>query len=248
MIVERQRTRVAEAISRAKADQRVGDQPPVAGLPQRLEGLVALELAVGRGHGRGGGHGAKFRRTAARRCAQHGPPGGQCRGPRSARTARAAPPRSPHTLRTGARGASCRPPAAWCAGGDFVYVIGDDELNLAVFEMSGGAPGRLERALDGGLPVDSAARKAASRPGGADRASAVQTSIRTERCSDWARARPTPAIGGSCGASDPMADWWGGPRRWTSLRSATAPSGKPRGPQRRGRGRDGRAALAAPAG
>ena len=44
---------------------------------------------------------------------------------------------------------------------DFVYVVGDDELSLAVFEMSGGAPGRLERALDGELPADGAARKAA---------------------------------------------------------------------------------------
>ena len=62
-----------------------------------------------------------------------------------------APGRAAHV--SAASGVVCR--------GDFVYVIGDDELNLAVFEMSGGAPGRLARALDGGLPVDGAARKAA---------------------------------------------------------------------------------------
>ena len=43
--------------------------------------------------------------------------------------------------------------------GDFVYVIGDDELFLAVFEVSKRAPGRLERALAGELPLDHDARK-----------------------------------------------------------------------------------------
>ncbi len=47
------------------------------------------------------------------------------------------------------------------ARGDFVYVIGDDELFLAVFEVAGGAPGRLERVLGGELPADADARKAA---------------------------------------------------------------------------------------
>jgi hypothetical protein len=45
--------------------------------------------------------------------------------------------------------------------GDFVYVIGDDELFLAVFEIAGGAPGRLERVFRGELPADGDARKAA---------------------------------------------------------------------------------------
>jgi hypothetical protein len=45
--------------------------------------------------------------------------------------------------------------------GDFVYVIGDDELFLAVFQVSTDAPGRLERVLPGELPADRAARKAA---------------------------------------------------------------------------------------
>jgi hypothetical protein len=45
--------------------------------------------------------------------------------------------------------------------GDFVYVIGDDELFLAVFELAGGAPGRLERVFGGELPADRDARKAA---------------------------------------------------------------------------------------
>jgi len=44
---------------------------------------------------------------------------------------------------------------------DFVYVVGDDELFLAVFEMSKGEPGRLERALDGDLPLDHSDRKGA---------------------------------------------------------------------------------------
>jgi hypothetical protein len=45
--------------------------------------------------------------------------------------------------------------------GDFVYVIGDDELFLAVFQVSTDEPGRLERVLAGDLPADRAARKAA---------------------------------------------------------------------------------------
>jgi hypothetical protein len=43
--------------------------------------------------------------------------------------------------------------------GDFVYVIGDDELFLGVFRLSSPAPGRLRRALSGRLAVDEAARK-----------------------------------------------------------------------------------------
>jgi hypothetical protein len=43
--------------------------------------------------------------------------------------------------------------------GDFVYVIGDDELFLAVFEVAGGGPGRLERVFQGELPADRTERK-----------------------------------------------------------------------------------------
>ena len=45
--------------------------------------------------------------------------------------------------------------------GDFAYVIGDDELFLAVFRVSDAAPGRLRRVLDGQLPLGSDARKQA---------------------------------------------------------------------------------------
>ena len=38
--------------------------------------------------------------------------------------------------------------------GDFVYVIGDDELHLGVFEVSSGEPGQLVRVLSGELPDD----------------------------------------------------------------------------------------------
>jgi hypothetical protein len=38
--------------------------------------------------------------------------------------------------------------------GDFVYVIGDDELHLGVFEVSSGEPGHLVRVLSGELPDD----------------------------------------------------------------------------------------------
>ena len=34
----------------------------------------------------------------------------------------------------------------------YVYVIGDDELHLGVFELNSSAPGRLQRVLDGALP------------------------------------------------------------------------------------------------
>ena len=38
--------------------------------------------------------------------------------------------------------------------GDYVYVIGDDELDLAVFSLSDGRPGELVRLFEGVLPVD----------------------------------------------------------------------------------------------
>ena len=43
--------------------------------------------------------------------------------------------------------------------GDFIYVIGDDLLHLAVFRASDPGPGTLRRVLDGELPVDEDARK-----------------------------------------------------------------------------------------
>ena len=45
--------------------------------------------------------------------------------------------------------------------GDFVYVVGDDLLSLAVFRMSSPGPGELRQVLPGTLPVDEAQRKAA---------------------------------------------------------------------------------------
>ena len=57
-----------------------------------------------------------------------------------------------------------RPPHL-CAGsgivrrGDFAYLIGDDELFLAVFRLSSAdQPGTLQRALAGALPLDHDAR------------------------------------------------------------------------------------------
>lgn len=38
--------------------------------------------------------------------------------------------------------------------GDYVYVIGDDELDLAVFSLSDGSPGELVPLFEGELPVD----------------------------------------------------------------------------------------------
>jgi len=43
--------------------------------------------------------------------------------------------------------------------GSFAYVIGDDELFLAAFDLSGREPGTLHRALEGELPADDAERK-----------------------------------------------------------------------------------------
>ncbi|HEV2075808.1 MAG TPA: hypothetical protein VGR10_06185 [Thermoleophilaceae bacterium] len=42
--------------------------------------------------------------------------------------------------------------------GDFVYAVGDDELFLAVFELSSGEPGQLHRAMSGELAVDEGER------------------------------------------------------------------------------------------
>jgi hypothetical protein len=52
-----------------------------------------------------------------------------------------------------------RPPHLSAASGvvrraDFAYVIGDDELDLAVFRLSGDEPGELRRAMAGALPDD----------------------------------------------------------------------------------------------
>ena len=43
--------------------------------------------------------------------------------------------------------------------GDFTYVIGDDELDLAVFELSSGKPGELRQVLPGEPAVDPGERK-----------------------------------------------------------------------------------------
>jgi hypothetical protein len=43
--------------------------------------------------------------------------------------------------------------------GDFTYVIGDDELDLAVFELSSGEPGELRRVLAGDLAEKRGERK-----------------------------------------------------------------------------------------
>jgi hypothetical protein len=45
--------------------------------------------------------------------------------------------------------------------GSFAYVIGDDELFLAAFDLTGSEPGTLHRVLEGELPGDEADRKAA---------------------------------------------------------------------------------------
>lgn len=42
--------------------------------------------------------------------------------------------------------------------GDYVYVIGDDELSLAVFQLSEPGPGTLRKALEGTLPTGADAR------------------------------------------------------------------------------------------
>jgi hypothetical protein len=42
---------------------------------------------------------------------------------------------------------------------DYTYVIGDDELDIAVFELSTGEPGEMRRALPGELPEDPEERK-----------------------------------------------------------------------------------------
>lgn len=42
--------------------------------------------------------------------------------------------------------------------GDFIYVIGDDELHLGIFTLSSAAPGRLQRVLAGGLSSEHGAR------------------------------------------------------------------------------------------
>jgi hypothetical protein len=46
------------------------------------------------------------------------------------------------------------------ARGDFVYVIGDDLLDLAVFRLSAGEPGRLVNALRGDVPEGKGERQA----------------------------------------------------------------------------------------
>ena len=45
--LEGERARVAEAVGGAEAGDRVGQEPAATDLPEGLEGLIALELAVG---------------------------------------------------------------------------------------------------------------------------------------------------------------------------------------------------------
>src|SRR5688572_29005552 len=45
--------------------------------------------------------------------------------------------------------------------GSFAYVIGDDELFLAAFDLTGSEPGTVHRALEGKLPSDEQERMAA---------------------------------------------------------------------------------------
>jgi hypothetical protein len=47
--------------------------------------------------------------------------------------------------------------------GDFVYVIGDDLLQVAIFRVAGGGPGVLQRAFAGDLPDDQEERKRQKR-------------------------------------------------------------------------------------
>src|SRR5687767_6148851 len=45
--------------------------------------------------------------------------------------------------------------------GSFAYVIGDDELFLAAFDLTGSEPGTAHRVLEGELPREESRRKAA---------------------------------------------------------------------------------------
>ena len=47
--------------------------------------------------------------------------------------------------------------------GDYVYVIGDDELHVGVFRLSSSEPGRLRQVLRGELP-DDAGERAQAKP------------------------------------------------------------------------------------
>ncbi|CAA9481533.1 MAG: hypothetical protein AVDCRST_MAG69-805 [uncultured Solirubrobacteraceae bacterium] len=58
----------------------------------------------------------------------------------------------------GGRGAHIASASGVVRRGDFVYVIGDDELYLGVFRMSVPEPGEPVRVLDGNLPEDAEAR------------------------------------------------------------------------------------------
>jgi hypothetical protein len=57
------------------------------------------------------------------------------------------------------RGAHISAASGVARRGDFVYVIGDDELGLGVFRLSREAPGALRRVLRGDLSSDNAERK-----------------------------------------------------------------------------------------
>jgi hypothetical protein len=54
--LKRERARVAEAVGGPEAEDRVEEKPPPARAPERLDRLVALELAPGRGNEAGGRH------------------------------------------------------------------------------------------------------------------------------------------------------------------------------------------------
>jgi hypothetical protein len=54
----------------------------------------------------------------------------------------------------GSRGAYVSSASAVVRRADFTYVVGDDELDLAVFELSSSEPGQLRQVLRGELPDD----------------------------------------------------------------------------------------------
>jgi hypothetical protein len=91
--------------------------------------------------------------------------------------------------------------------GEYVYVIGDDMLQLAIFEIAAGGPGRLLPVLSGDLGSN-AEQRAENKPDlEALTALPPVPGSRTEDCSASARDRERGETAGSSAPSHPTDRW-----------------------------------------
>ena len=88
---------------------------------------------------------------------------------------------------------------------DHVYVVGDDELDLAVFRSSESGPGELRRRSPATCPTPTTSAPARSPTSRRCRCCRHSRGRLSAACSGWARARDPVATAASTGRSTPPA-------------------------------------------